>query len=196
MPDTYEARARVNVDTRTALQPLLQGIAVDRTSSRSSTSCARRCSAAPTWTAWRTQVGLDMRRAVDTAAARRSCSAASSARIEIALEPPAKRDPRMPNTLYRITYSRREPRHGARVVDVLLNSFVEDTMGSERTGTATAQRFLREQIADYGQRLARSRKRTRGIQEKEHRPGAGRAGRLFPAPDHRDAGGRAHRRRN
>ena len=103
-------------------------------------------------------------------------------RIEIALEPPAMRDPRIPNTLYRITVHDASRETALKVVDVLLNSFVEGTMGSDRTGTATARSFLREQLAEYGKRLADAEDTARRVQEEERRPGAGRAGRLFPAP--------------
>jgi polysaccharide chain length determinant protein (PEP-CTERM system associated) len=52
------------------------------------------------------------------------------------------------------------------VVDVLLNSFVEDTMGSDRSGTASAQRFLRDQLSDYGRRLAESEAQLAAFKQK------------------------------
>ncbi len=75
-------------------------------------------------------------------------------RVDVALEPPLTRDPRIPNTLFRISFTDHDRQTALKVVDMLLNSFVEDTIGSDRNGTASAQRFLKEQLTDYGRRLA------------------------------------------
>ena len=110
-----------------------------------------------------------------------------ASRLEIALEPPATRDPRIPNTFYRITFRDANRDTAVAVVDALLNAFVEKTMGSEYSGTQKAQRFFEGKMKEYSDQLERSRSEARGVQEKEHGPGAGRGGRLLPAPDQRHA---------
>lgn len=157
LPDRYEAYARVNVDTRTALRAQLEGYAVNPDVEMQLNLVRQRLMGRANLDKVATQVGLD--RSVVSPEQRDALLTDLSSRITLTLEPPTVRDPRIPNTLYRITYMDSNRETSLRVVDVLLNSFVEDTMGSEQTGTASAQRFLREQIADYDRRLADAEQR-------------------------------------
>jgi polysaccharide chain length determinant protein (PEP-CTERM system associated) len=150
LPDQFTAFARVNVDTRTALGPLLEGIAVRQDVEAQLNLMRQALLGRANLDKVATQVGLD-RKAV-TPEDRDELITGISERITLALEPPTVRDSRIPNTLYRITYEDHDRQAALKVVDTLLNSFVEDTMSS--SGTASAQRFLREQIADYNRRLA------------------------------------------
>ncbi|HEX7013698.1 MAG TPA: XrtA system polysaccharide chain length determinant [Steroidobacteraceae bacterium] len=164
LPDTYEARARMNVDTRTALRPLLQGIAVDPDLESQLNLVRQTLLGTANLERVARQVGLDV--TAKTPAERAKLLADLSERIEIALEPPTIRDPRIPNTLYRITYRDGNREQALKVVDVLLNSFVEGTMGSERSGTANAQKFLREQLVEYDRRLAEAEARLAEFKKK------------------------------
>lgn len=150
LPDEFTSYARVNVDTRTALGPLLEGIAVRQDVESQLNLMRQALLGRANLDKVATQVGLD-RKAV-TPEDRDELITGISERINIALETPTVRDPRIPNTLYRITYQDSDRQSALKVVDTLLNSFVEDTMSS--SGSASAQRFLREQIADYNRRLA------------------------------------------
>ena len=152
LPDQFTSYARVNVDTRTALGPLLEGIAVRQDVESQLNLMRQALLGRANLDKVATQVGLD-RKAV-TPEDRDELITGISERISISLETPTVRDPRIPNTLYRITYQDSDRQSALKVVDTLLNSFVEDTMSS--SGTASAQRFLREQIADYNRRLADS----------------------------------------
>ncbi len=157
MPDRYESYARVNVDTRTALSQQLEGIAVTQNVEMQLNLVRQQLLGRAHLDKVVTQVGLD--RGVVTPQQRDALLTDLSSRIAITLEAPTVRDPRIPNTLYRIAYSDKDRRIALRVVDVLLNSFVEDTMGSEHSGNASAERFLREQIADYDRRLGEAEAR-------------------------------------
>lgn len=157
LPETYESRARVNVDTRTALRPLLQGIAVEPDVESQLNLVRQTLLGRANLEKVARQVGLDV--TARTAAERDALLTDLTSRIEIGLEAPTVRDPRIPNTLYRITYRDNTREKALAVVDVLLNLFVEGTMGSERSGTASAQKFLREQLADYDRRLAEAETR-------------------------------------
>ena len=152
LPDTFEARARVNVDTRTALQNVLEGQVIRQDFESQLNLIRQSLLGRANLERVAEQVGINL--TAMPAAQRDAVLSSLSERIEIALEPPAIRDPRIPNTLYRITIRDDNRDMALKVVDVLLNSFVEGTMRSDRTGTATAERFLREQLADYGKRLA------------------------------------------
>lgn len=162
LPDKFTSYARVNVDTRTALGPLLEGIAVRQDVESQLNLMRQALLGRANLDKVATQVGLD-RRAV-TPEDREVLITGISERINIALEAPTVRDSRIPNTLYRITYEDSDRQIALKVVDTLLNSFVEDTMSS--SGTASAQRFLREQIADYDRRLADAENRLADFKKK------------------------------
>jgi polysaccharide chain length determinant protein (PEP-CTERM system associated) len=154
IPDTYQSSARVNVDTRTALRSVVDGLVVNIDVESQLNLVRQTLLGRANLEKVAQQVGLDV--TARTGPEREALLNSISSRIEIALEPPLTRDPRIPNTLFRITFADHDRQTALKVVDVLLNAFVEDTMGSDRTGTASAQRFLREQLSDYARRLAES----------------------------------------
>ena len=152
IPDTYQSSARVNVDTRTSLGSVVEGLVVKNDVEAQLNLVRQELLGRGNLEKVAQQVGLDV--TARTGPEREALLSSIMSRIEIALEPPLTRDPRIPNTLVRITFTDHDRATTLKVVDVLLNSFVEDTMGSDRTGTALAQRFLREQLNEYGRRLA------------------------------------------
>lgn len=152
IPDTFQSSARVNVDTRTALGSVVDGLVVKNDVEAQLNLVRQTLLGRANLEKVAQQVGLDM--TARTGPEREALLNSIMSRIEIALEPPLTRDPRIPNTLFRITFTDHDRATTLKVVDVLLNSFVEDTMGTDRNGTALAQRFLREQLNDYGRRLA------------------------------------------
>lgn len=177
IPEEFQSQARVNVDTRTALRPLLQGIAVDPDVESQLNLVRQTLLGRANLEKVASQVGLDM--TAKTPAERDGLITDLSSRIEIALEPATIRDSRIPNTLYRITFRDQNRERALGVVDVLLNSFVEGTMGADRTGTASAQRFLREQLADYDRRLAEAETRLAAFKKKNVGLVPGAAGDYF-----------------
>lgn len=164
IPDTFESHARVNVDTRTALRPLLEGIAVDPDLETQLNLVRQTLLGTANLEQVARQVGLDV--TARTGAERAALLTDLTTRIQITLEPATVRDPRIPNTLFRISYTDENREQALKVVDVLLNSFVEGTMGSERSGTVSAQKFLREQLADYDRRLAEAETRLAEFKKK------------------------------
>lgn len=157
IPDTYQAGARVNVDTRTALRSVVDGLVVNIDVESQLNLVRQTLLGRANLEKVAQQVGMDV--TARTPGEREALISSLSQRIDIALEPPTNRDPRIPNTLFRITFTDHDRELALRVVDVLLNSFVEDTIGSDRSGTASAQRFLREQLDEYGRRLAEAENR-------------------------------------
>jgi polysaccharide chain length determinant protein (PEP-CTERM system associated) len=164
LPDRYESYARVNVDTRTPLREQLEGFAVAQDVEMQLNLVRQQLLGRANLDKVATQVRLDA--TVVTPEQRDALINDISSRITITLEPPTIRDPRIPNTLYRLSYTDPNRDTALRVVDVLLNSFVEDTVGSKHTGSASAQRFLREQIADYDRRLAEAEQRLAEFKKK------------------------------
>jgi len=60
------------------------------------------------------------------------------------------------SNIYEISYKGGSAKGAYQVVSILLNSMIENTLNSGRTDTATAQKFLQTQIAEYEQRLSKA----------------------------------------
>jgi polysaccharide chain length determinant protein (PEP-CTERM system associated) len=164
IPEKYESHARVNVDTRTALRPLLQGIAVDPDLESQLNLVRQVLLGTANIENVARKVGFDL--TALSSAERDKLLASLTERIQLTLEPATTRDPRIANTLYRISYTDENRQRALQVVDVLLNSFVEGTLGSGRSGTASAQRFLREQLTEYDRRLAEAEAKLAAFKKK------------------------------
>jgi polysaccharide chain length determinant protein (PEP-CTERM system associated) len=172
LPDMYQATARVYVDTRTALQPLLEGLAV-RSDVDSQLNMVRQAMlGGPQLERVARETDLDVR--AETPQDRAELIDALRQRITIQGGNQTG-NPNESGGLYVISYQ--DPSHAksVEVVDKLLNSFMEDTLGSKREGSENAQRFLRDQIQDYErrlseaeQRLAAFKKRNVGMMPGEH----------------------------
>lgn len=172
LPDMYQATARVYVDTRTPLQPLLEGLAVRSDVDSQLRMIRQAMLGGPHLGRVARETDLDLR--ATTPEARAELIDSLRKRITIEGGNPTG-NPNESGGLYVISY--RDPSHAksVEVVDKLLNSFVEDTLGSKREGSESAQRFLREQIQEYErrlseaeQRLADFKKRNVGMMPGEH----------------------------
>ena len=62
--------------------------------------------------------------------------------------------PKSKVTLFTITYENHRRKRAIRVVDHLLNDFVEGSLTGKNQGSQQAEQFLTQQIANYGQRLS------------------------------------------
>jgi len=164
IPDVYEAHARVNVDTRTPLRTVVQGLAVENDVESQLNAVRQALLGRPNLEKVAQKVGLDQ--SVTTPAEKDELLRELGSRIDISLEPTLNRDPRIPNTFYRISYTDNDRQVAFGVVDVLLNTFVESTMGAERTGTKSAQQFLRDQLHEYDARLAEAEERLAAFKKK------------------------------
>lgn len=154
MPETYEASARVYVDTRTPLRPLLEGVAADQDIEAQLIMVRQALLGEPNLRRVAQQAGL-----LDVSGTDRESKAAMRAvadRIYIDLEPPLVRDPRLPNTLYRISFQDHSREAAIEVVDLLLNAFVTDTLGTKRESAESAEAFLESQLDQYRARLTES----------------------------------------
>jgi polysaccharide chain length determinant protein (PEP-CTERM system associated) len=150
-PEQYEAAARVYVDTRTSLRPLLQGVAADQDIESQLIMVRQALLGEPNMRRVATEAGL-----LDASGDVQSNKAAISAiasRITIELEPSLSRDPRLTNTFYRIGYRDSGREKAIKVVELVLNAFVKDTLGTKRESAETAETFLEGQLSQYRMRL-------------------------------------------
>lgn len=161
MPDKYEATARVFVDPSTALKPVIQGLAVEQDVNAELNLVRQTLLSEPQLRKVVAQVGLG----IPTATAEQKAVAISSLRdrvdVTVLSSAPPGTDPNNsnPSKIYLIKYQDSSRDRSLKVVDILLNNFMEGTLGGKREGSATAQKFLQNQIRDYEVRLAASEER-------------------------------------
>ena len=154
LPDTYEASARVFVDTRTALKEVTQGIGVDSDVNTQLQRVRQALLGGPQLekVVHEANVPLDG----ITLKERQSAIASLRDRIDISVN---KVQENQTGGLYIISYRDNSRDQALRVVDRLVNSFVDSTLGGKREGSEQAQRFLMEQISDYEKRLSAAEER-------------------------------------
>jgi polysaccharide chain length determinant protein (PEP-CTERM system associated) len=151
IPNTYEATARVYVDTRSILRPLLQGLAIDPDVASGLDLVRTALLSRPQIEQVARETDLDLR--ARTPEQREELMRSLQERITIDAG-----DLRARTTsgdgLYVIRFQDRDRAKTIEVVETLLNAFVENALGEKRVGQETAERFLDEQIKEYEQRLA------------------------------------------
>lgn len=154
MPDTYLARARVFVDTRTTLSQVTQGIAVDTNVDAQIQRVRQALLGGPQLEKVAREAGFDS--AGQTPAQWQGTLA--SLRDRIVITSNSSRDTPTAST-YNIDFEDRSRDRSLRLLDRLVNTFVEGALGGKREGSAQAQQFLVQQIADYERRLSAAESR-------------------------------------
>lgn len=161
LPDMYEASARVYVDTKTALRPLLQGLAIESDVDSQLNQVRQAMLGRPQLERVARETDLDVQATTLEARA----ALIDKLRERISIQGGAmSRD--TSGGLFVISYQDPNREKSLQVVDKLLNTFVEDTIGGKREGSETAQKFLREQIAEYERRLSEAETRLADFKKK------------------------------
>ena len=150
LPNTYEATARVYVDTKSILRPLLQGLTIAPDVGSELDIVRQALLSRPHLEKVARVAELDL--GARTPQARDDLIASLQKRILIE-SAGSKATTAAGEGLYRISFKDSRQENSLTVVKTLLNSFVEDTLGSKRNSQETAQRFIDEQIADHEARL-------------------------------------------
>ncbi|WP_338455380.1 XrtA system polysaccharide chain length determinant [uncultured Alteromonas sp.] len=149
LPDEYTSKAQVYVDTRSVLQPLLQGLAIQSDPDEEVRMMARTLLSRSNVEIIARESDLD----ITTETERDFEDLVTRLAIEIQLSS-AGRD-----NIYNISYNHPNAATAQRVVQETLDLFVEGSLGNNRRDTDTAGRFLQEQIAEYEARLSESEQR-------------------------------------
>lgn len=154
LPDQYEARARVFVDPSTALKPVIQGLAIEQDMNAELNFVRQGLMSRPHLQKIVDETGLAP--PVKTPEEQQRVLEGLAQRIEIVALPPTgtSSDTPGPSRVYTISYQDANRDRSVKVVQILLSSFMEGTLGGKRTGSLAAQRFLEEQIKDYEGRLS------------------------------------------
>lgn len=149
LQDVYESNAKVFADTRSILQPLLRGLALQTNIDQELQLMTKTLLSRPNLEKIARNTDLDI-------------NAKTEAQYESLinmLKNGIKFRAAGRENIYTIDFEHSNPRIAKRVVEETLTLFVESTLGSNRQDSDTATKFLDSQIAEYEKRLAASETR-------------------------------------
>ena len=153
LPDRFEASARVFVDTRTALKPVLIGLTMEQDVNAQLNFVRQSLLAGPNLRKIATETGV-LSPTITSPAQQAHVLEALASRVNVTVRSAnANESERDAGSIYGIEYRDSDRTRSLRVVEVLLNTLVEQTLGGKRAGAETAQKFLEEQIREYESRL-------------------------------------------
>lgn len=161
LPDVFEASARVYVDSQTALGPLLRNLALDPNVESELSIVQKALLSRPQLETVARKTDLDLR--AKTPERMDALLKSLQSRISVVND---MRGGRSTDGLYRITFQDHSRQKTLEVVETLLNTFVEQTLGSKRTGQESAQRFLDDEISKLELRLTESESRLAEFKKK------------------------------
>jgi len=140
IPERYEASARVFVDTKSILKPLLQGLAIQPDVNQQVAMVSRTLINRPNIEKVVRNADLDLH--VKNTAQRDALIDQTMSSISLASS-------RGGENLYTISYRDPEPEKARKVVQSILTIFVESSVGDDRQDSRSAVRFLDDQIKVY-----------------------------------------------
>jgi polysaccharide chain length determinant protein (PEP-CTERM system associated) len=154
LPDRYQAEASVFVDTSTSLKPALQGLMVEEDVDSQLNFVRQSLLAGPQLQRVARAAGVLPSYAIDPRM-QEEVLADMGRRIDISVRSANghEEDSRTAGNIYRIVYLDRNRARALRVVQILLDTFVNETLGGKREGSENTQQFLEVQIQDYEKRL-------------------------------------------
>jgi polysaccharide chain length determinant protein (PEP-CTERM system associated) len=154
MPNVYEAKTLVYVDTESLLKPLLRGIAVDDSEIENELLrvTQRSLLSKPNLRRVARETDMDLRATTEEQMERLLAGLAQAVEVT-AQSTESLRSRRGVENIVEISYRNQDPRLANRVVESLLDVFMESVMGANRKGTDQSERFLQAQIAEYSARL-------------------------------------------
>src|SRR4051812_31824845 len=157
LPNTFQSRAQIYVDTRSVLRPLLQGLAVSPQTQDQTDAVRRALLARPSLDAVARKTGLYGGTEV---------SAEMRDRRLVALSDQISIHGDSTSGFYTITYTNHSTEKARLVVQTLLDTFVEASVGAGQTDTANAQKFFKQQVDEYERRLSESESRLAEFKKK------------------------------
>lgn len=166
IPNVYQVQAKIFVDTQSMLKPLLQGLAVDTNALVNTANLMQRTlMTRPNLEEVARKADLDLTTRTDR-------------EFELLVDNLAKRiklTGTSRDNIYEISFEDSDIQRAKRVVDELLNRFLETALGSSRKDTAVTQKFLDEQIQEYEKRLVEAEERLKQFKQRNvgRMPGEG-----------------------
>jgi polysaccharide chain length determinant protein (PEP-CTERM system associated) len=168
MPDKFQADARVHVDTRSVLRPLLSGLAIQPDVSSRIRLMSKLMFSRPNLEKVARMTDLDLG-VTDDAAMEKLVSRLQSSMVIAGGE----------SDLFTIGFQDADPKVAKKVVQALLTIFVEQTLGESREDSNTAQKFLDQQIKEYEARLVLAEKAVEEFKRTNYGLLPGQGGNLY-----------------
>lgn len=153
MPDVYEARSRVYVETSTELRPLLQGLAIE-TDIQSQLDLVRQALLSRP-TLERVAQTADLVAKNKSPLAHEELIEELRKQINISVEMARGTN----NYLYSMAFRNPNREKSVIVVSTLLDTLINEVIGKKRSGQEDAQQFLQDQITEYERRLSAAEER-------------------------------------
>jgi len=148
MPDVYKANARIYVDTENAIEDFLGGIAAPTDVMSEVKVVVREMTSRPNLAEVAHETDLALRAETDEQF--QDLLTSLQNRISVI----GHRD-----GIFSITFEDTDRDKALAVVDSLVTTFVDKSLGADRTDSAQAQQFLQEQIREYDERLTNAENR-------------------------------------
>ncbi len=149
MPPTYKAEAKLFVETRSVLAPVLQGLTIRDNPQQEIELMARTLLSRPNLEKIAKATDMDIF-ATDSAAYEKLID---SLKNDIKLSSSGREN------IYVISYSNASPRMALKVVQETLNTFIENRVGDSVASSKKASEFLDAQITEYEARLIEAERR-------------------------------------
>lgn len=143
LPDKYEASARVHVDTRSMLRPLLHGLAIQSDLKQQIQLMQKSLFSRPNLI----RVAQITDLALDASGVDQIDEIVDSLKEGIKISGSGR------DNLFTISATNSNPKMAKRIVESLLTIFEEETRGNSRKTSDAAQRFLDRQLKEYEVRL-------------------------------------------
>jgi polysaccharide chain length determinant protein (PEP-CTERM system associated) len=157
LPDTYEVNAKLHVDTRSLLRPAIQGLALDSNAGAQAVALMRRILLVrPNLEEIARSTDLDLQ-AQTPADMERLLARLQS---EISLSQARGQD------IFTIAYEDGDPQVAKRVIDAVINLFLERSLGEARRGTVATREFLEKQVKAYEAKLVEAEMRLKEFRRK------------------------------
>jgi polysaccharide chain length determinant protein (PEP-CTERM system associated) len=148
LPNTYTAKTRIYVDADTMLRPLLRGIAVDTNVLNEVDIMQRTLLSRPNLQKVARLADLDL--GAKSLADQETVIADLQRKIKIASQA---------RSLFELSYEGTQPQTAKKVIQSLLDIFVEGNLGNSRRDMVQAQSFINEQIREYEKQLEQAERR-------------------------------------
>lgn len=156
LPDRYESSARVFVDTRTAIKPVIKDLSIEQDVNAQLNFVRQSLLAGPQLRKIAEQTGVLLPTVLSQSEQAKILEKlADGVTLEVSSAGENPKD-ETAGSIYSISYQDQDRARSLRVVETLLNTLVEQTLSGKREGSESAQKFLESQLRLYEARLRES----------------------------------------